>query len=567
MAAARRMIGEILVDMGVVTTQHVQQALKQQMSGEMKKIGEMFVEQGLCTTDDITRALAEQHDLEMVDLDAIDIPHEVVQMVERSLARQHHIIPIDYAEGMLTVAIPDPLDLYTIDELRFALDCNIEPVLATHDALDRALTNYYGLEEGQVDEILKEFGEEADVEVVQTGEVDDGSASAEDAPIIKLVYQILSNAVVAGASDVHIEPMANRLRIRYRVDGVCFDVDAPPKRLQAPVISRVKIMAGMDMAEKRRMQDGRIKLSARGRDLDLRVSSLPATHGESVVMRILDRENLKLGLSDLGFHADDLKIFNSLIKKPNGIILITGPTGSGKTTTLYAALQDLNRSDRKIITAEEPVEYHISGINQCEVRRKIGMTFQRILRAMLRQAPNIILVGEIRDKETAEIAIQAALTGHLVFSTLHTNDAPSALTRLVDMGVPPFLVASSIQAIMAQRLVRNICVECKVPTKADVVRLKAVGLRDEQIKDRTFYTGQGCPNCHNSGYKGRKGIFEMMVMNSRIRELTFHKESTDKIRAQALRDGMNTLFMDGLRKVLDGVTTLEEVLAEAKIVV
>jgi len=566
MAAARRMIGEILVELGVVSVQQIQQALRQQMNGDTKKIGEILVEEGLCTTEDITQALAEQHELDMVDLDGIDIPHEVVTMVEGSLARQHHIVPIDFAEGMLTVALSNPLDLYGLDELRFVLSCNIEPVLATHDAIDRALTNYYGLAEGQVDELLGEMGEE-DVEVVQTGDVEGGEDGATDAPIIKLVYQILTNAVKARASDIHVEPMANRIRLRYRVDGVCFDVEAPPKRLQGPIISRIKIMSGMDMAEKRRTQDGRIKINIAGKELDLRVSALPATHGESMVMRILDRENLKLGLADLGFHADDLRIFNALIKKPNGIVLITGPTGSGKTTTLYSALQALNRSDRKIITAEEPVEYHISGINQCEVRRKIGMTFQRVLRAMLRQAPNIILVGEIRDKETAEIAVQAALTGHLVFSTLHTNDAPSAITRLIDMGVAPFLVASSIQAIVAQRLVRNICNDCKVPTKPDVVRLKAVGLRDEQIQGRTFYTGQGCASCRNSGYRGRKGLFEMMVMNSRLREMTFNKDTTDNIRAQALRDGMNTLFMDGLRKVLDSITTLEEVLAEAKIVV
>jgi type IV pilus assembly protein PilB len=560
------MIGEILAELGVVSVQQIQQALRQQMGGDTKKIGEILVAEGVCTTEDITQALAEQHELDMVDLDGIDIPRDVISMVEGALARQHHIVPIDFAEGMLTVALSDPLDLYGLDELRFVLSCNIEPVLATHDAIDRALTNYYGLEEGQVDELLGQMGED-DVEIVQTGDVEGGEDGADDAPIIKLVYQILTNAVKARASDIHVEPMANRIRLRYRVDGVCFDVEAPPKRLQGPIISRIKIMSGMDMAEKRRTQDGRIKISIAGKELDLRVSALPANHGESIVMRILDRENLLLGLADLGFHADDLRTFNALIKKPNGILLITGPTGSGKTTTLYSALQELNRSDRKIITAEEPVEYHISGINQCEVRRKIGMTFQRILRAMLRQAPNIILVGEIRDKETAEIAVQAALTGHLVFSTLHTNDAPSAITRLIDMGVAPFLVASSIQAIMAQRLVRNICNDCKVPMKPDIVRLKAVGLRDEQIQGRQFYVGQGCASCRDSGYRGRKGLFEMMVMNSRLRELAFNKESTDNLRAQALRDGMSTLFMDGLRKVLDGITTLEEVLAEAKIAI
>jgi type IV pilus assembly protein PilB len=566
MAAARRMIGEILLEMGLVEPQHIQQALRLQMGGDTRKIGEILVGMEVCSSEDITLALAEQHELEMVDLDNIDIPREVIARVERSLARQNHIIPIDFLDGVLTVAIPDPLDLFTLDELRFVLNCNIEPVLATGDAIDRALTNYYGLEEGQVDEILDELDADG-LEVVTGVETDDGSVTAEDAPVIKLVMLLISNAVKARASDIHVEPMANRLRIRYRVDGVCFEVDPPPKRLQGPVLSRIKIMAGMDMAEKRRTQDGRIKMKVMGKDLDLRVSALPATHGESIVMRILDRDSINVGLEDLGFHPDDLKEFHALIRKPNGIFLITGPTGSGKTTTLYAALQELNTSDRKIITAEDPVEYHLSGINQCQVRKKIGMSFQRILRAMLRQAPNIILVGEIRDSDTAEIAIQAALTGHLVFSTLHTNDAPSALTRLIDMGVAPFLVASSIQAVMGQRLVRKICQDCKVQTEPDIYRLKAVGLRDEQIRGRSFYIGEGCQNCRGSGFRGRLGIFELMVMNSRLRELTFGKGSTDNIRDQALRDGMHTLFMDGLRKVLDGVTTLEEVLGEAKIVV
>jgi type IV pilus assembly protein PilB len=565
MMAARRMIGEILAELGLVTPQQIQQALKQQMGGDTKKLGEILVELGVCSIEDITMALADQHGLEMVDLDSIDIPREVIAMVSAGLARQHHIVPIDFSDGVLTVAIPDPLDLFSLDELRFVLNCNIDPVLANRDSIDRSLNSYYGLEDGKVDELLKEIGDD-EVSVVKTGEIEDAE-TALDAPVIKLVTLLITNAVKARASDIHVEPMADRLRIRYRVDGVCFDVDPPPKRLQGPILSRIKIMAGMDMAEKRRPQDGRIKIRLAGKELDLRVSALPATHGESIVMRILDRENISVGLDDLGFHADDSQAFHALIKKPNGILLITGPTGSGKTTTLYAALQELNRSDKKIITAEEPVEYHLSGVNQCEVRRKVGMTFQRIIRAMLRQAPNIILVGEIRDKETAEIAVQAALTGHLVFSTLHTNDAPSAITRLVDMGVAPFLVASSIQAVMGQRLVRQICPDCKIPTKPDLVQLKAVGLRDEQIQGKTFYIGQGCQTCRSTGYKGRKGIFELMVMNSRIRELTFNKQGADAIRQQALRDGMHTLFADGLRKVLDGMTTLEEVLGEAKVVV
>jgi type IV pilus assembly protein PilB len=562
---ARRMIGEILAELGLASPQQIQAALQQQMNGDTKKIGEILVELGVCSTEDITMALAEQHELEMVDLDSIEISRDVTSMVSPTLARQHHIVPIDSSDGVLTVAIPDPLDLFSLDELRFVLNCNIEPVLATRDAIDRALTNYYGMDDGRVDDLLKEMGADGEVDLTRGLDVDGADATENDAPVIKLVTLLITNAVKARASDIHVEPMADRLRLRYRVDGVCFDVEPPPKRLQGPILSRIKIMAGMDMAEKRRTQDGRIKIHLSGKELDLRVSALPASHGESIVMRILDRENVAVGLDDLGFHSDDSKLFHGLIKKPNGIILITGPTGSGKTTTLYAALQELNRPDRKIITAEEPVEYNLSGINQCEVRRKVGMTFQRIIRAMLRQAPNIILVGEIRDKETAEIAVQAALTGHLVFSTLHTNDAPSAITRLIDMGVAPFLVASSIQAIIAQRLVRHICADCRIPTKPDMVKLKAVGLREEQIQGRTFYTGQGCQTCRSTGYKGRKGLFEVMLMNSRLRELTFSKAGTDIIREQALRDGMNTLFMDGLRKVLDGVTTLEEVLSEAKV--
>jgi type II secretory ATPase GspE/PulE/Tfp pilus assembly ATPase PilB-like protein len=341
-------------------------------------------------------------------------------------------------------------------------------------------------------------------------------------------------------------------------------VDSPAKRLQGSIISRIKIMASLHVEEKRRPQDGKIPIRLLGRDLDLRVSTLPATHGESVVLRILDKKSVSFGLEELGFWDDDVKIFRHLIKKPNGVILITGPTGSGKTTTLYAALSDLNKPDRKIITAENPVEYTITGLCQCQINPDTGMTFQRALRAMLRQAPNIILVGEIRDRETSEIAIQAALTGHLVFSTLHTNDAPSALTRLIDMGVAPFLVASSIQAVMAQRLIRTICPQCRTAYEEEPTRLRSVGMRDEQFKGRQLYRGTGCSSCHNVGFRGRRGIFEIMVMNTRLREMCFNKATTDSLRDQARREGMHTLLDDGLRKVLDGWTTLDEVMAEAK---
>ena len=563
MATERKMLGEILVEMGLVEPADIEAAVQEQMEGNNKRIGEILVEKGLVQPADITMALAEQHQMEVVDLDGLDIPQEIIELIPQDKARQLRVIPIDKNGDVLTVAIADPLDLFSLDELRFVLNMNIEPVLASPEAIDDALTRYYGLDENQVEQYLQEFSE--DIEVVQVGEEDNPEATPDDAPVIKLVTLIILNAVRARASDIHIEPMANRLRVRYRIDGVCYEQEPPPKRLQGPIIARVKIMAQMDMAEKRRPQDGRIKINLEGRELDLRVSSLPATHGESVVMRILDKQSLLLGLSDLGFMEDDYNIFQSLIKKPNGIILITGPTGSGKTTTLYAALQELNKPDRKIITAENPVEYTISGINQCDVKPKIGFTFARILRAMMRQAPNIILVGEIRDQETAEMAIHAALTGHLVFSTLHTNDAPSAITRLIDMGVPPFLVASSIQAIMARRLVRTICPECKVPAEEDLRKLKTLGLTEAQLKGKMTYRGMGCENCRGIGFRGRKGIFEILVMNNKLREMAFNKAPTDEIREQAIRDGMHTLFMDGLRKVLDGWTTLEEVLAQAKV--
>ena len=392
---------------------------------------------------------------------------------------------------------------------------------------------------------------------------DEGGEGGEDTsgPVIKFCTLMIETALRTRASDIHIEPMADRVRIRYRVDGVLHEVQSPPKRLQGSVLSRIKIMAAIDIAEKRKPQDGRIKINIDGRPIDIRVSSLPATHGESIVMRLLDKEKGLIGLELMGFHPSDFKRFKTLIKRPNGIILVTGPTGSGKTTTLYAALKDLNRPDVKIITAENPVEYNMAGVNQAQVKASIGMTFQRILRAMLRQAPNIILVGEIRDGETAEIAIQAALTGHLVFSTLHTNDAPGSLTRLVDMGVKPFLVASSIQAAMGQRLVRMLCPECKVtdPTP-DPYRLRAIGMKPADVKGHTIYLAVGCDECDESGYKGRKGIFELMEMNSVMRDMVFRKEPLDKVREQARLNGMVTLLEDGVRKVMDGLTTVDEIL-------
>ena len=393
---------------------------------------------------------------------------------------------------------------------------------------------------------------------------DDETVDESSAPIVRLVHLMIAEAVQLRASDIHIEPFENRVRIRYRIDGVLIERDSPPRRLLGAIISRVKILSKLDIAERRRTQDGRIKITVGEKQLDLRVSVIPTNHGQSVVMRLLDKDNIRVGVQQLGLSEKNYKEFQSLMRRPNGIILVTGPTGSGKTTTLYAALNELNRPDRKIITAEDPVEYYLSGINQVEVRHNIGLDFAKIIKSMLRQAPNVILVGEMRDAETASMGIQASLTGHLVFSTLHTNDAPSAVTRLVDMGVPAYLVASSVIAILAQRLVRVICVKCKEETEYSESELAEAGISAEMAAEATFFQGKGCPNCNNSGYRGRLGVYELMFMTPRIRELTFEGAASVDIRRGAIKDGMTTLYRDGLSKVLKGITTLEEVYRVAK---
>jgi type IV pilus assembly protein PilB len=441
--------------------------------------------------------------------------------------------------------------------LKFILGMEIKPVLATTEAIAEAIERYYGGEESTVDNMLKEFTE-GELAVQEAGAAA-AEEEEEDAPIVRLVSLIVSDAVQARASDIHVEPLVDRLRIRYRIDGVCQEVESPPKRLQNSILARLKVMAGMDLAEKRKPQDGRIPMTVSGKQLDLRVSDIPTTHGESIVMRILNRESAKVSLIELGFHPSDLEHFRRIIRRPNGIFLVTGPTGSGKTTTLYAALNELNRPDVKIITAEDPIEYTFAGINQSQVQTEVNRTFPVILRAMLRQAPEIILVGEIRDADTAEIAIRAALTGHLVFSTLHTNDAASAIPRLMDMGVKPYMVASSVQAIMAQRLVRTLCTNCKEQHDCPEAMLGAIGLTREDVEGITLYRGHGCNRCNGSGFYGRIGIFELMEMNTELRDLAFAKAPTGEIREKARAYGMLTLREDGLRKVIQGITSVEEV--------
>jgi len=562
MLKARKRLGEILVEWGTVDERQVREALERQ-SKSGRRIGEVLVGMGACDAQDVAKALALQYDMEYVDLDIGTINPQVMEMVPESVMEEYQIVPLEYNDGRLKVAITDPLDLESIDALRFRLNMDIECVLASREAVRQVIAGYTEQSESEsVDSMLQEFTS-SDVQFEDRGE-GEGEVHAEAAPIIRLVNLLITEAVRMRASDIHIEALADRLRVRYRVDGVCVEREAPPKRLQGAITTRIKLMSGMQIEEKRLPQDGRIRMRLDGDDLDFRVSTLPSYHGESIVLRILRRESINLGLENLGFLRDDYDLFRKLIARPNGIFLVTGPTGSGKTTTLYAALNELNTPDRKIITAEDPVEYHISGINQVQVNPQINLTFARILRAMLRQAPNIILVGEIRDLETAEMAIQAALTGHLVFSTLHTNDAPSALTRLIDMGVKPFLVASSIQAVMAQRLVRVLCPECKEPDPdIPLPTLRALGVTEEQLSQATFYRPVGCEKCHGMGYRGRIGIFEIMPMNSQLREMAFRHRPLSEIR-QAARDlGMRTLLEDGLIKVMRGMTTLDEVLARA----
>ena len=468
---------------------------------------------------------------------------------------------------MLKIVASDPDAYDTFEKLRFILNRRIETALAPREAILEAINRYYGQTVGEsADSMLQDF---TDTAIDFTETEDDASGRNEEvdqssAPVVRLVHLIITEAVQLRASDIHIEPFEDRIRVRYRIDGVLVERDSPPRRLLGAVLSRIKILSRLDIAERRRTQDGRIKVTVGDKDLDLRVSIIPTNHGQSVVMRILDKDNIKIGLRQLGFLDEDYQKFKNLIRRPNGIILVTGPTGSGKTTSLYAALNELNTPDRKIITAEDPVEYYLEGVNQVEIRHEIGLDFARVIRAMLRQAPNIILVGEMRDLETAQMGIQASLTGHLVFSTLHTNDAPSAITRLIDMGVPAYLAASSILAIMAQRLVRVVCQKCKRPYTPSEAVMQSAAIPPALAANATFMKGEGCANCGGKGFRGRLGIYELMMMSSKLREMTFNEAPASQIRRVAVTEGMKTLYVDGIHKACRGITTLEEVLSTAK---
>ncbi|MEE2641019.1 MAG: GspE/PulE family protein [Planctomycetota bacterium] len=527
-----------------------------------------LVKLGYATSEEVMRAVAEEHRVEFVDIARTKIPDDVIQLVPESVARENNVMPIDEIDGVLRVAIGNPADVDTIEKLRFILNRDIRISLSPKDSIMESINRLYGQIEGEsADSILQEFTDTAiDFTETEDGDFgdDDGLVDENSAPVVKLVQLMIQEAVQLRASDIHVEPFEDRVRIRYRIDGILHERDSPPRRLLGPLLSRIKIIAKIDIAERRRPQDGRIKITAGEKELDLRVSVIPTNQGQSVVMRLLDPDNIKVGIRQLGFSEKNFKEFQGLIKRPNGIILVTGPTGSGKTTTLYAALSALNRPDRKIITAEDPVEYYLPGINQVQVDHNIGLDFSRIIRSMLRMAPNIILVGEMRDAETASIGIEASLTGHLVFSTLHTNDAPSAVTRMIDMGVPGYLVASSVIAIMAQRLVRTICPKCRQKYKPSDEVLAESGFTEEQLENASFMRGKGCNHCNKSGFKGRIGIYELMTVNGKIRELIFAGASTTEIRKLAIKQDMSTLYIDGMDKVLKGITTLEEVYRVAK---
>lgn len=572
MAQKRGQIGEILKRWGLVDDQQIAEALKI-AEASRQRIGEALVQLGYVTQNDVAKALASQFDMEFVDLDQPNvIKRENVGLIPDDLVKKYTVLPLGHeGDSKIKVLVHDPMDLALIDDLHFRLGKKIELALGAKDKIREYIEHQLSDTKKSIDEAVQELsidrGESLDIEFdneeqLSGDEVDD----AQQAPIIRLVNEIIKEAVTTRTSDIHVEPFEDRVRLRYRIDGVCHERDIIPKRTQGSVIARLKIMSGMKVEEKRVPQDGRIKMKINGSPIDFRVSACPVYHGESIVLRILRPDAASLGLEKLGMQDDTRETFDKIITRPNGIFLVTGPTGSGKTTTLYSALQVLNRPDKKIITAEDPIEYNFKGINQCQVNEQIGLGFQTILRAMLRQAPNIILVGEIRDKEVGEVAVQAALTGHLVFSTLHTNDAPSAITRMIDMGLKPFLVASSIQAVLAQRLVRILCDHCKQPdTEPDRKLMALVGLSKEAIAERTVYRAEGCNRCANTGYRGRQGIYELMMMNSEIRELAFNRAPVNKIRAAAVASGMRNLLGDGRLKALEGKTTIEEIARIAQV--
>ena len=550
---------DLLQDAGLVSRKQIESA-RTKLNGA-NNIVDLLVKDGVVSDADVSRTLAAQAHMDWIDISAKIIPPEVIKQVRGEDARRFKVIPVAFGETGLVVAISDPLDIDTIDSLSFLLQREIELVCTSPDKIREALIKYYGTADEAADVIQQKLGEDVDLGLeITEGRAAEGDAT--DAPIIRMVSMLLIEAHRLGASDIHLEPLDKKFRVRFRIDGVLQEMQAPPKRLQSAIVSRLKIMTGsMSIAEKRLPQDGRIQVKIKKKPLDLRVSTIPTNHGESVVMRLLDKSSLMLGLPELGFLSDDQETFERLLRLPDGILLVAGPTGSGKTSTLYACLNYINKPDRKIITVEEPIEYQMNGINQVQVNTEIGMTFPAALRSILRQAPNIIMIGEIRDLETASIATNASLTGHLVFSTLHTNDAPSAVARLIDIGVQPFLIASSVRAIMAQRLVRRLCLNCKQPGELSETELRALHLDASQLREAQVMKPIGCDQCRKTGYKGRMGIFEIFGIDDEVRHMINTRRPTLLLRQRARALGMRTLREDGVRKVLGGLTSAEEVIS------
>jgi len=559
-AATPDKLGDILVREGLITLEQLKKALQEQKSSGMR-LGYTLVKLGFIEETEVTKMLARQYRMPAVDLSRFEVDPKILKLIPPDIATKHVVLPLKREGRTLTVAIADPNNVAAIEDIKFITRCDVFPVIAGEYTLRNSIDRYYQQSDAQLQSLLKSVEAEEDLEVVEDQEDEDVKAQdlADDAPVVKLINGLLTDAVKRGASDIHIEPFEHEMRVRYRVDGALHEVMKPPVKMRAALTSRVKIMAQLNIAERRVPQDGRIKLKMGSRVIDFRVSTLPVLFGEKIVLRILDKGNLTLDLATFGFEPKAQADLLKAILNPYGMVLVTGPTGSGKTTTLYSALSKINTIDVNIMTAEDPVEYNLIGINQVLVRNEVGMTFAAALKAFLRQDPNIIMVGEIRDLETGSIAIKAALTGHLVLSTLHTNDAPSTITRMVDMGIEPFNVASAVNLIVAQRLVRRICKDCKKEHEYTAEEMHAFGI-DKKVGP--FFKGAGCDTCAGSGYKGRQGLYEVMALSSPLRRGILKGGSTEELRDLAVQEGMLTLRMDGMVKVKKGVTTLEEVVKE-----
>lgn len=563
-----RPIGRILIKMGKVTRAQVSEALELQKK-RRGPLGQLLVEMGVVAREDVHRALAAQVGMESIRLADIDIEQSVINMVPAQMAHAYRVVPTEYDRDTHTlgVALASPDNFHATDDLKTLMGFNVVARITTQEDMTEALNRYYPEEAAlSLTDVINELGADDSVQqLANRGESIDLETlkdAAESAGVKKLVNLVLLQAIRDKASDVHFEPFEDEYKMRYRIDGVLFEMMPPPKHVAMAISSRVKVMSNLDIAERRMPQDGRIELLVEGRPVDLRVSILPTMFGESVVLRVLDRSQVNLDLAQIGLRDEEMNIFRQLIGKPHGIIVVTGPTGSGKTTTLYSALRELNTVDVKILTSEDPVEYDIDGMIQCQIRSEIGLTFARCLRSFLRQDPDIILVGEIRDIETAQISVQASLTGHLVFTTLHTNDAPSSIARLLDLGLEPFLLTATLEAIVAQRLVRKICENCKEEYEPTEQQLMQLGLRPEEIAGRTFFYGRGCEYCNQTGYRGRRGIFEIMVMDDDMRELVMKHASTQLLRQEARKRGMRSLREAGLMLLYDGITTIDEIVRE-----